>query len=317
MARKNFKGKKGRRFFKSMLFILLLAIVYYLGTLGVPDLSIPAFNLPDFNFDLPNFFARGQDHTVADGEIMVSFIDVGQGDSALIRCANHAVLIDGGEHHARNAVMGYLREAGVTFIDYVVATHPHSDHIGGLITVLRQMDVGAVIMPDVVHHTATFERFLDVIDDRDIPVIFPTPGQVIQAGLLNFTVLGPPTPHPGGDLNNASIVMRLAHGSTSFLFTGDAERPLEEWLISSGQNLTSNVLKVAHHGSRTSTIENFLYQVSPQAAVISLGANNRYNHPHPEVIERLNNHHVRIYRTDQMGTIRMITDGSDISLLRE
>ena len=288
-----------------MLLILAFALIYYFFGGQIQE-------------QIGTRFGGAGAIALEENEIIVSFIDVGQGDSILVRSRDHAVLIDGGEHAQRNAVLNYLRDAGVRRLDYVVATHPHSDHIGGLITVLRQLDVGRVVMPDIIHNTATFERFLEVIENNDIPVTFPLPGDRIQAGIINFAVLGPPNPHPGAqsNLNNASIILRLEHGRNSFMFTGDAERELEDWLINSGVNLSSSVLHVGHHGSRTSTTESFLDAVSPRAAVISLGENNRYGHPHREVMDRLNARDILIYRTDQLGTIRMITDGQRIDLLR-
>jgi len=264
-------------------------------------------------------FAATQGNVIlADGEILVSFIDVGQGDSILVRSNDNAVLIDGGEHAQRNVVLDYLRNAGVRRLCYVVATHPHSDHIGGLVTVLGRLEIGYVIMPDVLHDTNTFERFLDAIENNNISVRIPVPGDRLQAGILDFLVIAPPNPHPGParNLNNASIVLRLDHGSTSFLFTGDAERELEQWMIGSGMPLRANVLKIGHHGSRTSSIDAFLDAVDPSAAVITVGDGNIHGHPHREVLDRLNDRNIRIHRTDQMGTIRMITDGRDIHLHR-
>ena len=300
------KGRAGRRFFFSMLLILVFALVYY-------------FFGDEIQSRLGINFGGSAAISLTDNEILVSFLDVGQGDSIVVRSNSHAILIDGGEHAQRNVVLNYLRDAGVRRLDYVVATHPHSDHIGGLVTVLRQLDVGRVIMPYVTHTTDTFSRFLDVIDNNNIPVTFPSPGDSIQAGIINFTILGPPTPHPGpaGNLNNASIILRLEHGQNSFLFTGDAERELEDWLVASGANLAATVLKVGHHGSRTSSTDAFLDAVSPRAAVISLGANNTHGHPHREVMDRLNARGIIIYRTDQLGTIRMITDGQRIDWLRK
>jgi len=277
-----------------MLFVLAIAIVYNLAG--------------------DRLFNRGDVIVLADGQIMVSFIDVGQGESTLIRSSDNAILIDGGEHSARSTVLNYLRNAGIQRLCYVVATHPHSDHIGGLTAVLGRVEVGGVIMPDVTHDTPTFENFLAAIENNDIPVIIPQPRDVITAGIIDLVVVAPPSPHPGAydNLNNASIVLRLVHGRRSFLFTGDAESELETWMIQSGITLSSDVLQVGHHGSRTSTSELFLDAVNPRIAVISLGANNRHGHPHPDVTDRLITRQIGILRTDQQGTIRMLSDGAEI-----
>jgi len=245
------------------------------------------------------------------GEIFVHFIDVGQGDATLIQSRDHAVLIDGGEPRYGQHVISYLRSAGVTRLDYVVATHPHSDHIGGLIAVLAQKEVGRLLMPDATHNTVPFENFLAAIENHDIPVTIPAIGDRISAGIIYMTVLAP-TPGHHANLNNASIVLRMVHGATAFLFTGDAEVASEQAMLAGGHNLQAHVLGVGHHGSRTSTTQEFLDAVNPVAAVISAGRNNQHGHPHREVLDRLNAANVRILRTDERGSILMSTDGEEI-----
>ena len=248
----------------------------------------------------------------AQDEIFVSFIDVGQGDSILIRSAGNAVLIDGGEHRHRHRVIQYIREADITKLDIVVATHPHSDHIGSFPTVLSLFDVGLVAMPDVTHNTETFANFLEAITNNDLDVVFPLTGDVFQAGIIHLEVLSPS--FVSDDINNSSIVLRLSHGGTSFVFTGDAEREAEEIMLASGLDISADVLKVGHHGSRTSTTQRFLEAVSPRFAVITVGANNPFGHPHLDVVNRLHDAGTEIFRTDVHGNILMSTDGKEITI---
>ncbi|MCL2387454.1 MAG: MBL fold metallo-hydrolase [Defluviitaleaceae bacterium] len=291
------KRGAGLSFFLVSLGILVFSLVYVFWG----DALFTAFNASDAIFPREN-------------EIVVTFLDVGQGDSILIRSAEHAVLIDGGEHRYREVITDYLRDARVNRLDFVVATHPHSDHIGGLVTVLRDFEVGYVIMPDVTNYTETFKFFLSAIENNDIPVHFPVAGDRLQAGIISLLVISPPSDLPW-TINNMSIVLRMEHGETSFLFTGDAEAEAERWIIANNENLQSTVLKVGHHGSRTSTTEAFLYAVSPTIAVIQVAANSRFGHPHHEVIDRLDAFGVATFRTSELGTIRMITNGTRIYLL--
>jgi len=287
-------GKRGKWFFLATLAILIFALIYiFAGDRIFTRIESLLFPAPD--------------------EIIVTFLDVGQGKSVVLRSQGNTVLIDGGEHHARSVVSRYLTGAEITRICYVVASHPHSDHIGGLVQVLRDFEIGSVIMPDISydeHSTPAYANFLEAIYTNDVPVIFPSPGDRLLAGIIELEVL---SPHPGMfSINDRSIVLRLSHGRTSFLFTGDAEFPAEQRMLAERANLSANVLHAGHHGSRTSTSEAFLTAVDPEIAVISAGANNRHGHPHRDVTDRLTAHGIKIKRTDELGTIQMITDGRAI-----
>jgi len=249
-----------------------------------------------------------------DGEVAVHFIDVGQGDSVLIHTSQGSVLIDGGDIAMGNRVVEYLRNAGVKELAYVIATHPHSDHIGGLITVLDELPVGTLIMPNVVHTTRTFERFLDAIEDNDVPLMEPVVGESFTVGGAVFTIISPNSDRYR-ELNNYSVSLRMVFGSTAFVFTGDAEALPESEMLR--HSLSADVLYVGHHGSSTSTSREFLDSVAPSVAVISLGRGNTYGHPHDEVLDMLDEAGIAIYRTDLHGHIVMVTDGSEISVKYE
>lgn len=245
--------------------------------------------------------------------LRVHFIDVGQGESSLIQCPDGSnILIDGGPMSAYPHLIRYLREAGVEKIDLLIATHPHGDHIGGLLKVLETFPVTTVLDSGKDHTTLTYRRYLEkIMSMPDTEFKLGRAGDRYAFGDVNLLIV-----HPGArlpkNLNDCSIVARITYGRKSFLFTGDAEMRAEEEMLNRVFSLNSSVLRVGHHGSRTSTSRRFLHLVAPRIAVISCGKNNRWGLPHKEVMRSLNQRNIEIYRTDLQGTILMVSDGNEI-----
>ncbi|MCL2421921.1 MAG: MBL fold metallo-hydrolase [Defluviitaleaceae bacterium] len=292
-SRRNRKSPAGILLFIALAMVTVAA--WYLDY--IPDLAGPA---------APAMVA-------IDGEAVLHFIDAGQSDATLIVTDAGTMLIDAGSRSAGPGVVEYIRNLGIRELTYVVATHPHEDHIGGMDLVLNQFDIGMVLMPEVTHTTRTFERMIDAIEDNNIPVRAPAADSTIQLGGAIFTVIGPNN-SGHANLNNMSLSLRMAFGATSFIFTGDAERIAELEMIAAGHYLRSDVLHVGHHGSSTSTVQEFLDAVVPSIAVIAVGKGNRYGHPHEDVMERLVAAGLRIYRSDYHGDIVMTTNGTDIQV---
>ena len=249
--------------------------------------------------------------------LQVIFLDVGQADSILLKTGDHAMLIDAGNTGQDKLMLDYLAEYGVTKLDYLVATHPHADHIGSMTAVVKAMDsIGEVVMPDKPHTTATYKNLIKAIDERNIPINIAEVGQVFNMGEANIQVLAPKDVKTD-DLNEVSVVLRVTFGETVFLFTGDADKNSENAQLTSGLSLKADVLKVGHHGSKTGSTQKYLDTVAPVYAVISCGTGNSYGHPHKEVMDRLNAKGIAIYRTDEKGTIIFVSDGKTISIVGE
>ncbi len=243
-------------------------------------------------------------------DIRVHYIDVGQGDCEFIELPNgQTMLIDAGNSHNGSQIVSYIKSIfEYDEIDYVVATHPHSDHIGGMAEVLNHFDVGAMYMPDKSHTSKTFENLLDTIESNNISLHRAKANtNILTSGLLKIDILAP-FGESYSNLNNYSAVVKLVYGDTVFLFTGDAEREIENKLLSS--DIDADVLKVGHHGSNTASTSAFIKKVTPSVSVISCGAGNQYGHPHSEVLAILNDNDSQIYRTDEVGTIIVTADSS-------
>lgn len=245
------------------------------------------------------------------GELTVDFIDVGQGDVALIMLDGHAMLFDCGPDAKGTYLQNYLQKQGITRLDYVIGSHPDEDHIGGMDVIVTKFDCGTVMMPDYERDTSCYRNVRDAMDYRGYELTVPEPGQVYELGEAQFTILAPLYCYEG-DTNNNSIAVRLKYGSRSFLFTGDAEIQEEQDMLESGMYLKSDVYQAGHHGSRNASSREFLEAVLPGYAVISCGKDNDYGHPHQETLQRLQAAGAQIMRTDTQGTIRFTTDGAGL-----
>ena len=296
MAKK--KKKKVHKKIWSIL-IVIVAIFYSIyeseinETLGMPT-SIPVSKEVESN-------------------LMVRFIDVGQADAILIQNQGESMLIDAGNNEDGELLVKYFEKLGIEKFSYVVGTHPHEDHIGGLDDIINSFFVDKIYLPDAITTTATFVDVLDAIDSKNMTYTVPKIGEVFSLGEATLKVIY--TGADTSDLNNTSIVLRLDFGENSFLFTGDATNKTEEKILD--QDIEVDVLKVGHHGSKYSTTDDFLEKVNPKYAVISVAKYNSYHHPNDETLEKLEQFGAKIYRTDQLGTIMVYSDGRDIRITTE
>ena len=252
----------------------------------------------------------------AAAKLMVHFIDVGQGDSVLLESDDEFVLIDAGERDYGDKVLSYIEDRGADELKYVIATHPHSDHVGGMRTVLDGIDAENFITTETDCATYTWTKLLAKVDSLDINYIDAVVGDSYTFGDASFTVLGPLSDHYSG-YNNYSVVVKVECGDISFMLTGDAEKESEYEIVQSGADLSADVLKCGHHGSSTSTTAKFLKAVNPSYAVISCGKSNEYGHPHKETMKKLNTLGCDIFRTDEMGTVVAFTDGKSLTFSAE
>lgn len=241
--------------------------------------------------------------------LKISFLDVGQADSILLENKGHYMLIDAGNNEDGPKLVNYFNSLGIKEFDYVVGTHAHEDHIGGMDDIIKNFTINNFYMPDAITTTKTFEDVLDALEEKNIS--FQTPKIDETFNLADTTITTLSVTADEKNLNDTSIVLKVKHGTNTFLLMGDASTKIEKTLLD--KNIESDVLKVGHHGSRYSTSATFLNKVNPQYAVISVGKNNTYKHPHDEIIKRLEQKNIKIYRTDTQGTIIAESNGSIIT----
>lgn len=245
-----------------------------------------------------------------DSTFEIYYLDVGQGDAACVLCDGHAMLIDGGSSSRSDFIYSFLRSHQITHLDCMVASHPDSDHIGGLAGALNYATVGTFYCTVTEDDTKEFDNVRKYLHRQNTVITVPEAGEQFFLGCASVTIL-----YPGpGELigENTSLVLRICYGDTSFLFMGDCEAEDEASMLSDRLPLQCSVLKIAHHGSNDSTSQLFLGYVDPDYAVISVGGDNVYGHPTAEVLERLKGSGVELYRTDIHGTVRCISDGTSV-----
>ncbi len=285
---------------KRILILLFIAIAYVYSTYQNTDKTVNDNTIKQ----------RKTESTLKESSnnLDVYFLDVGQADSILLSNNGHYMLIDAGNNEDGPKLVNYFKSLGITKFDYVIATHAHEDHIGGMDDIIKNFDIGIFYMPDLITTTKTFEDVLDALSEKQIAFETPTIDQEFSFSDTKITTLY--VNNEAKNLNDSSIVLRLKHGTNTFLFTGDASTKVEKQLLN--KNIASDVLKVGHHGSRYSTSKEFLNKVNPQYAIISVGINNTYKHPHDETLKKLNDKKIIIYRTDQEGTIVAESNGNII-----
>lgn len=247
-----------------------------------------------------------------DAGLILHFIDVGQGDCTLLESNGHFALIDAGERIEGDKVISYLSSVGVETLDFIIATHPHSDHCGGLPDVIRYFKTSTLICPDVSTETYIWNAVLDAADETGMEYDTPEPYDVYKLGSATLTILSPSTDSLYSNLNDYSIVCMAEYGNISALLTGDAEKVVERELVRGDYDLSADILKCGHHGSSTSSCPEFLNEVDPAVAIISCGKDNEYGHPHRETISSLDSRSIQYWRTDYEGDIVVATEGEQI-----
>lgn len=327
------KGKKGQQtkvIFVSLVTLILIFVYIIVKTDTTYPFDIPIINelsdkitevfSPKGASPAPSDTSPNSTPTSTTGEMSVHIIDIGQGSSTLFLSNDRTILIDAGENGTGKTIKNYLNNLGIDSIDLFIATHPHSDHIGGMDELMNTIDLQTIIMPEIPSNilptTKTYLDVLQMIDKQNKEITIAESGNRYVVGDMNVEILGPVEKFD--DLNDISIISKISYGDTSVLVTGDAEKPAELATLSKFRSsLSSQIYIVGHHGSSTSSTKEFLEAINPKYAAISLGKSNSYGHPHKEVLSLLGSKNIEYYRTDERGSIIFNINNNDISVVCE
>ena len=313
--------KKMKNRNKVILSLISIIVVLILLAIGVKEETIKdIFNIN--NVEEQNVIAsdtqneldetQTKKNFIAEDKLVVDYIDVGQADSILLRNKDKTMLIDAGTNEQGKNVVSFLKEEGISKIDYLIGTHPHEDHIGGLDDVINNFDIGKIYMPKRETTTKTFKDVLSAIKNKNLTITQPKKGEIIDLGQAKCEFMTEPI-IDDDNINLSSLILRVEFGNNSFLFMGDAEKQNEKTITWP----KTDVLKVGHHGSDTSSSKEFLEQVNPKYSIIMVGEGNTYKLPKQPIIDRIEKQGSKIYRTDKNGNIKIITDGNNLEIKTE
>ena len=300
-----FSNKSGRKKTANLKKVIgiLLVLISLIASIAFREIYI---NREDQEANPPQeSTSSGEGQTITEGNLMLHMIDVGQADSFLLIQDDCIALIDCGTRSTGEDVVEYLKNMGITEIDYVIGTHPHDDHMGGMYDVITNFEIGTIIIPEIEEGEITtnwYMKLMKEIKDGNYTVDHPELKEIYNLGYASMKIIGPIS-EPKDNTNNYSIVLKVTFGEMDIIMTGDAEKDVEEEILASRENLDAEILKVGHHGSDTSNTKEWLDAITPQYALISTKVGNKYNHPIKSVMELLEERKIEVYRTDENGSV--------------